>query len=147
MSLHNLTYKEAVKLAKHLRAIGQTNIYLSSDTNDLPWHLATCVEPGSTHRLEIATSVNFEASDSKCGLVFRWSFDIEPVSANGKGSYEVDVHKCREVLNKLPAKVKTSFAKYLYDCAEKVAANAREWQEVVNRQYLTANQLYQASKS
>ena len=138
-----MTYQEAIKNVVHLRALGQTDIYLHEDPK--PWHLADKVEPGS-HRLEIATSVIFSGEDSATGLRFRWIFDIESLGANGKGHYEINCNACREVLKSLPEEARKRFAEYLADCAVKVEAKAQEWVGIANRQLRTAATLSQLAK-
>ena len=141
-----LTYKSATRKAKSLRAVGMTEIYLH-DTGDEPWHLVTSCEDGGSHRLDIATSVWFLAKDPKTGLTFRWNFDIEPHSANGKGSYEIDAPACRAVLEKLNGTARKLFREYLGRCAEKVQAKADEWQKITSRQQRDAQTLRQLANA
>lgn len=129
----NLTYKEAISKADSLKALGVREVYLERD-KELPWHLATRCEPGGSHRMEIDTNVWFYGVDKQTGLEFRWSFDIEPYSANGKGHYEINAAGCRDVLSKLNGKAHTQFTKYLVECADKVKAKADEWRKLVERQ-------------
>jgi len=140
-----LTYKEAIRKAKSLRAVGMTEIYLR-DGSEYPWHLATSCEDGGSHRLDISTSVRFRAKDAKSGLTFRWNFEIEPHSANGKGSYEIDAAGCRSVLEKLNEPARKLFREYLGRCAEKVHEKAHEWQAIASRQFRDAETLRQLSE-
>jgi hypothetical protein len=138
-------YKEAIKLAKHYKALGMTRVYLNKDEAEKPWHLVTKCEPGGSHRLDISTSVRFFAVDPDSGLHFDWSFDIEPYEANGKGSYEIDAKACRNVLAKLPAKAAKQFREYLAECAEKVAAKGDEYFKIYQRQQADADTLRKLS--
>jgi hypothetical protein len=135
----NDKWKEAVKKARHYLAVGQHEIYLS-DSDEKPWALAIRCEPGGTHRLDINTDVWFYAQHSS-GLQFRWSFDIEPRSANGTGSYDIDVNAIQNVLYKLPPKVQLQFKNYLMTCIEAVENKAVEWQAITDKQYATARRL------
>jgi len=138
-------YKQAIKLAEHYKAIGESRICLSRDESEKPWHLVTNCEPGGSHRLDISTSVRFYAVDPGTGLHFDWSFDIEPYEANGKSSYEIDARACRNVLAKLPAKTAIQFRAYLAECAEKVAARGDEYFKLYQRQHADADALRKLS--
>ncbi len=138
-------YGEYVKLAAHYQAIGDTKIYLSGDTSEKPWQYATSCEPGGTHRMDIETNVRFTARHK--GLEFSWSFDIEPRSANGSGTYQIDVEGIQRVLAKLPMDVATEFATYLKNCADSVEKKADEYQAAARRQYGVAHALRNATTS
>ena len=142
--MNDMTYKEAIKNAKHLKAIGQTKVYLRDD-HDFPWEHVTSVEPGGSHRLDMATSVWFQAKDPATGLVFQLSFDIEPYTANGKGHYEIDAHACRNVMSKLHGEARKLFSDYLAGCAAKVEAKAKEWNEITRKQFKDAEILFSLS--
>ncbi len=143
--LQEQSYEEYVKLAKHYLAIGAEKQYLMGD-EEKPWHLATECEPGGSHRLDISTSVRFAGKHS-CGLVFSWSFDIEPRSANGSGSYEIDIEAIQRVLAKLVHySARKGFLDYLLDCAEKVEKRADEYQQEAKKQYAAANALRVSAK-
>lgn len=126
-------YKEAIQKAHALHEIGQVEVYLSEKT-DLPWHLVTKCEPGGSHRLDIDTDVWFYAYDPSVELTFRWSFDIEPRSANGKGVYQIDIVECEKVLNKLPPTAKDGFKKYLLNCADSIAKHVDELESYLNKE-------------
>lgn len=136
--MRDITYESAIANSAALRSLGQTEIYLSA--GEMPWAKATTCEPGGTHRLDMATSVWFGA-DHESGLHFRWSFDIESRSANGTGSYAIDVEACREVMKKLGPDARQKFAEYLFSCAEKVKAKGAEYQRIADRQYADAHLL------
>lgn len=128
-------YKDAIKNAKHHKALGTKEIYLGGDDiADKPWHLAESCESGGSHRLDIYTNVWFKGKDPKTGLQFRWSFDIEPYSANGTGSYQIDAPACRKVLALLPEKCHKAFRDYLSECAIAVRKKADEWEAIYLRQ-------------
>ncbi len=139
------TYRKAIKLAEHYKAIGETRICLSGDDENKPWHLVTKCEPGGSHRLDISTSVRFYAFHPESGLNFDWSFDIEPYDANGKSHYEIDARGCSDVLAKLPSGAAQAFRKYLAECAEKVAARGDEYFKLYQRQHVDADTLRKLS--
>jgi hypothetical protein len=139
------SYKETIGLAKHYKAIGQTKIYISSDSAEKPWHLVTGCEPGGSHRLDINTSVRFTAVDPDTGLEFNWSFDIEPHEANGTGSYQIDAKACMDVLAKLPKIAAKQFKAYLAECATKVAERGDEYFKLYRRQHADADTLRKLS--
>jgi hypothetical protein len=136
-------WEMAIKNAKHHLAVGQKEIWLS-DEDEKPWHLATTCAPGGSHRLEISTDVWFYGLHEKSGLTFRWSFDIEPRSANGKGSYDIDVIGVRNVLTVLPKPCEKSFREYLRVCAKAVEKKAEEWNQITRSQYEAASALRSA---
>jgi len=129
-----LTYEKAIKNVAALKKLGQTDIFLHG--KDVPWHIADKCQPEGTHRMDMATSVWFSGTEK--GLRFRWSFDIEPLSASGKGSYEIDVDACRKVIRSLKGKALGDFQQYLADCAAKVKARGKEFQAAAERQFSDA---------
>jgi len=134
------TWKQHLTLANAHKALGHKEIYLSGDKiEDKPWHLVTKCEPGASHRLEIATSVWFYAKDEKTGLEFRWSFDLEPRSANGKGNYEINVTGIQHVISLLPEVAKASFKSYLVSSAKAVRANANKYSQIAQDEYAAAS--------
>lgn len=142
--LNDVSYEKAVKLADHYKAIGQAEIYLF-ENGKRPWeHVISC-EAGGSHRLEIATDVNFRAKDPS-GLVFRWSFDIEERSANGSGSYKVRTAEIQRICKLLPARVKKYFNEYLLLCAEAIEKKGNEYHSVAKNQWDTASALREAAK-
>jgi hypothetical protein len=137
--LKEWTYEEVEEKAEAIKAIGLDVIYLSKG-GEKPWHLATHCEAGGSHRLDIDTSVWFYAT-SLSGIPLRWSFDIEPPSANGKGSYEIDIAGCRNVLAKLKEPCLSEFRDYLSTCAKAVEKKAREITGWATEQKKTAQKL------
>lgn len=136
-------WKDHAALAENYLAVGQREVYLS-DGDERPWEHVVSVEPGGSHRLEMATSVWFRATHPS-GLGFRWSFDIEPRGENGNGYYEVDVNACHDVLARLPSRPAAQFKAYLSECAKKVKANAQKFKDVADREFETARALERAS--
>jgi len=140
----NRDWQKYAKLAEHYQAIDETRIHLYGE-GEKPWQYVTNVEPGSTHRLDIATDVRFTALTD--GLEFSWSFDIEPRSANGKSGYCIDIEGIQKVIAKLPRAAANQFVIYLNSCAAAVEKKADEYQEEAKRQYGTAQALRVASVS
>jgi hypothetical protein len=134
----------AVQNAAAHKQLGQTDIYLSHDEKDFPWAHVTSVEAGGSHRLNISTSVSFRATHPS-GLTFRWSYDIEPHSANGSGHYHIDVAGCQRVLALLPMTVRREFRAYLAGCAAAVLKSANEYQAIANKEQATADALNAAA--
>lgn len=140
----NITYAQAVEQAAALRALGANrDVYLSK--GPYPWHLVKMCSDGGTHRIEINTDVRFTGYDSETDLTFRWSFDIEPRSANGTGSYDIDVTGCHEVLSVLRGEAREFFRLYLLEAADKVRSKGREFENIAKRQYGTADMLTRAA--
>lgn len=135
-----MTYKEAIVKAESIKNLGIDEIYLDSD---YPWQLVTSCEPGGSHRLEIATDVWFYAYDPKTELNFRWSFDIEPRSANGSSSYHINVEGIRDVLSRLGEDAKIQFRQYLAGCALKIKSKGDEWMKAAMEQQSAAKILHE----
>lgn len=144
--MRDMTYKEALKAVKHLKAIGETSIWLRGDS-EKPWQHVTKVEGGGSHRLDMNTSIWFEAVEPKTGLSFRWRFEIEPMEANGKGHYEINATACRAVMGKLEGKARKMFSDYLATCAAKVRSKGEEWKRITDRQFRDAETLEQLAAS
>ncbi|MDE2105668.1 MAG: hypothetical protein KGL39_51045 [Patescibacteria group bacterium] len=137
------TWRERLKHAAAYIETGNTDLYLGhGDEEDLPWEHCNNLGPIGSHRLEINTDVWFEADVE--GLHFRWTFDIEPHSANGSGSYEIDVAGCQRVLALLPPATRQKFRAYLAECAAAVAKKAEEWQRIADSQRRAAEFLVKA---
>lgn len=134
--MNDMTYDEAKKKATALRELGQTSVYLRG--GEMPWEHVTSVEPGGSHRLEMSTSVWFKARCPETHLEFRWSFDIEPHSANGEGSYQIDAEACRAVTKRLKGDALAEWRNYLRECAAKVRAKGEEWRKVADKQLTNA---------
>ena len=138
------SYEEATKAVDAIKQIGLGEIWLNK--GEYPWHLATDVKTGGSHRLDISTSVWFSGHDPDTDLKFRWSFDIEPREANGKGVYMIDIQSCKRVLGKLRCIPRTAFQAYLLDCAEKVEKHAKELSSYAGEEFNTANLLREAAQ-
>lgn len=144
--METVDWRAACTKADAYKAIGQTDVYLFGDNgDDYPYADVVRCEPGGTHRLDMDTSCMFYANHP-CGLSFRWSFDVELRSANGKGHYEIDVAGCQRVLGRLQGKARDQFRRYLWTCAEKVSARASEYLDLYNRQCETADALNRAAE-
>ena len=133
------SYGEVKEKADAIKAIGDNEIYLNK--GEFPWHLATHCETGGSHRIDISTSVMFSGEDPKSGIQLRWSFNIESHKANGKGHYDIDVASCQMVLRNLSKVMAVEFRKYLNDCADAVEKNAKEYEAVAGKEYVTAHLL------
>lgn len=127
-------YKDVVANASNYLAIGEKEVYLDGGLEELPWSLVTRCEPGGTHRIDISTSVWFYAKHES-GLNLRWSFDIEPDTADGKGYYEIDVASCRRVLGLLNGCALSKFREYLAECVTKVRERGNTYQKYADKMY------------
>jgi hypothetical protein len=143
--IHDKDWREVVEQAEHYLAIGEPQVYLHGCT-DYPWEYVTRLEPGGSHRLDMDTSVWFTA-EHPSGLSLRWTFDMEPRSANGSGSYHIDTDGVRAVLRALPTEARGLFRAYLRTCADKVQAKATEWRQIAERQATDAQTLYDLAAS
>lgn len=141
MTTNEKSWRQIVEKAETYLELGQKEHYLSGDNNaDYPWGFADRCEPGSSHRIDIATGVWITATHPS-GLIFKWSFDIEPYTANGKGHYEIDVAGCRAAMRKLPDNTRKMFREYLATCAEKVRENADKFQSIADRERAAADSI------
>lgn len=132
------SFEEVEEKAEAIKAIGLDEVYLSN--GEKPWHLATHCEKGGSHRLDIATNVWFSGI-SPSGIPIRWSFEIEPPSANGKGTYQIDVDGCSKVLASLKEPCRAEFQRYLSNCADAVEKNAKELARLAEGERQTAQTL------
>ena len=133
-----INWHEAVAKADLYKLIGQNEIHLYHDLGegewDRPWEYVTEVRPGGSHRLDIDTSVWFTATHPS-GLSIRWTFDIEPHTANGSGTYHIDAAGCRKVLSLLPIDQRQAFQDYLTACSNSVLKHAQEGWKYVQREF------------
>ena len=125
--MNEKNWHTVVEQAEHYLAIGHDEVYLSGENNgDYPWEYVVGCKPGGSHRLDISTDVWFNA-EHPSGMKFRWTFDIEPHSANGSGQYQIargDVIAC---LSKLQGQARDEFRRYLDECSAAVQKRADEY--------------------
>lgn len=139
--MNDRDWMKAVELAEHYKALGQADdIYLYGQL-DCPWGYVTGFSAGGSHRLEIATGVSFVAKHPS-GLTFRWNFELEPHSADGSGSYHIDMDGILGVLDKLPPAMAVSFKAYLRALSEPVLKRAKEWADSAERQQRVGDTLF-----
>lgn len=136
----DMTYAQATAKAAALKEIGQGVVYLRKE-DDLPWHLATHCESGSSYRLNIPVSAWVHAFDPETGLAFRWSLDLEGHGANGASTYEINVKGCRKAMQKMPAIARDSLREWLMAAANAVREKGVEYQKVADQQFVQAKQL------
>jgi hypothetical protein len=105
----DLSYAQALENADHLKALGQTTIYLRDGA--YPWAMAREVEVGGSYRFNGPAGMYVIAQAE--GITFKWSVDFEQREANGRGYSLFDRDRLREVAMKLPAPARNSFAKLL----------------------------------
>lgn len=137
--MHDMTYSTAISNVDALKRLGTTQVYLARNDPDIPWHIATKCEPGSMYRM--GTYVDVQFSGEQDGITFIWYFDIEPFSASGSATYQINTEGCASVMSKLPPTVRKMFRARLAECAGKVEAHANEFVAVADRQFATARAL------
>ena len=111
--MRDMNYADAVKNAEHLKAIGQTTVYLYKP--DFPWAKAVDVEEGGSIRLSGPTGFYVLAKEN--GLTFKWPVDFEGRDANGRGVSMFERGRLRETINLLPPAAREKLGVFL---AEKV---------------------------
>lgn len=109
--MSDMSIAEALAKAEHLKALGQTEIYLYRDQPDFPYDKVTQVKSGSSYRLSGPSSCALYAEID--GITFRMSVDFEGVDANGRGVSLFDRDRLRELMMKLPDAARKSFADML----------------------------------
>lgn len=107
----DLTYAEAIEKADHLKALGQTKVYLYRDAEGFPYDKVSRVETGGSFRLSGPSSCYFIAEVA--GLTFQLNVEFEGRDANGRGVSLFDRDRLRELMMRLPDAARSSFADML----------------------------------
>lgn len=129
--MYDLSYDQALEKAGHLKALGQTTIYLRDGT--YPWAAASEVEVGGSYRFSGPSGMYVIAKVQ--GLTFKWSVDFEKREANGLGYSLFDRDRLREVAMKLPQPARASFAKLLREqVMPDLEKRTTELREAMNKQ-------------
>lgn len=130
----NLTFAEAVKKAEHLKALGETTVYLYREAAEgFPFDKVTRVEEGGSWRSGMPNSCYLFAEVE--GLTFKLNVDFEPASANGSSVALLERDKMRELFTKLPAKARQSFADMLEEkCLPALAQRTNEYRAALQKQ-------------
>ena len=113
-------FSEIMALKEHYKAIGETSFYLDNDDPSLPWERAFSIEPGGLWRFNTPVSFRVETCLID-GFTFKWSVDIEPRDANGKGYLDVDTQRMMLVYNKLPKELRPQFVAFFDQVGEELA--------------------------
>lgn len=137
------SWQELVKLAPHYLAIGEPTMFLYE--GEFPWQYVVDFEVGGSHRMEIDTSLRFNAHHPS-GMIFSWLFDIEGPEANGQSTYMIDIDGCRKVAKLLKGETRRKFAEYLRDCARKVSKQGDLYRQSAETQFKAADDLMKAAK-
>lgn len=130
-------WKDIEANADAYKAVGIERVYLSKYdgwAEDYPWHLATKVEEGGSHRMDIATDLRFTCTLA-CGIELTWSVDIEPHSANGSNEYQINSGALADVIGRLSATCAKDMRLILSKDAQKVRARADEFMKAAQKQY------------
>jgi len=138
--MRDITYKKAIENAEALKKLGQGVVFLPQG-DDYPWHLATHCEPCGVYRNGIPVSAWITAEDQDSGLTFRWAFDIEHPSANGKSVFEIDMEGCRQALQAMPIAHRNSMRQWFESTAAAVRARGEEFQKAADDQKRAAANL------
>ena len=127
----DLTYCKALENAEHLKAIGHTKVHLFRD--NLPYDKVSRVEAGGGYRLNGPSGVMLIAEVD--GITFSQSVDFEKRDANGKGYYDFDRSRLRDLMTRLPVKARRSFAHFLQmEVLPAVRQRTAEFRETMNKQ-------------
>lgn len=138
--------EQIVADAEHYKALGMTDVPLGYDRDPYtyPWSLVSRMRSAGSHRLEMVTSIRFEA-DHPCGLTLTWWIDTEERDANGQGYYKVRVDLLRYILGQLPEAVREDMRAYLRAGAAAVQKKGEEWSQVARDQMGLAADLRNAA--
>jgi hypothetical protein len=130
--MFNLSAAEAITKATHLKALGQTTVYLYSDT-DFPYDKVHSVEAGSSWRLGGPSSCYLDALVA--GLTLKLSVDFESRDANGRGVSLFERDRLRNLFLKLPPKPRRDFADLLErECLPGLMARRTQLQTALSEQ-------------
>lgn len=129
--MRDMTYEKALYMADHLKALGETTVYLRD--GEYPWMIANSVEVSGSYRFNGPVGMYVIAEVD--GLTLKWSVDFELRDANARGYSLFDRDQLREVARKLPEPARRKFAKLL---REKVMPDLEkrtsELREAMNKQ-------------
>lgn len=128
----NLSVAEAIEKASHLKALGETTIYLRSEEG-FPFDKVTNVESGSSYRLGGPSSCYLIAEQA--GLTFKLNVDFEQQDANGRGVSLFDRVRLRDLFVRLPPAGRRAFGEMLEnECLPGLAKRRTELTEALNTQ-------------
>ncbi len=127
------SYKEVLDKADAIKQMGLDEVFLNKGA--MPYHVATGCKSGGSHRIGMDTSVWFYAASEDLPCTLRWSFDLEPREANGKGTYFIDIEGIRRVLALLPLPVAVEFRAFLKAQTDAIEGHAKELSEAASREY------------
>ena len=133
-------WKDIEANAQAYKTLGIDRVYLSrfdGFEQDFPWHLATEVKEGGSHRLDISTDLSFSCK-LDCGITLNWSLDLEPSSANGSGEYQINADGIAAVIGKLQPPCALELRRILADDSVKVRTRGDEYMKIAQRQYGSA---------
>lgn len=136
----NKTIADYVKLAKHYKAIGSTEIYLYDVPTELLSQVCSVTDGGS-YRHGVPVSVTMKIRH-RSGLSFRFSVDFESREANGSAHIQIDGHKLRGIYESLPSSAKKQFLDALEAPIQKAREQADEYRRaafVIEQQIMAIN--------
>lgn len=135
--------EDVISKVEHYKALGMDRVYMDRES-EIPWDLVTDIETGGTYRLGLSTSQSVIV-EHPCGLTLRWSVDLEPRSANGTGTIQIDIEKIRTMLRKCPSEVTKKLRAWMAESATTVDKHATELRELLARVESIANLFREAS--
>lgn len=128
----NMSVDEALDKAVHLRALGETTIYVRSE-DGFPFDKVKRVESGSAYRLGGPASCYLIAEQA--GLTFKLNVDFEGQDANGRGVSLFDRERLRNLFVRLSPEGRAAFGDMLErECLPGLAKRRTELTEALNAQ-------------
>lgn len=134
------TWQWHVEQSAHHLALGQTEIYLGSQStlDGLPWEFAVGGEEGGSFRWSMPVSFVFHATHP-CGLRFRWFIDLE---LPGSGvALTANWPMLRQILERLPGGSAKEFRAWLIRCADGIAERGKEAAREAEKQMSIAGRI------
>ena len=130
---YSMNCARARELAVHLKAIGDTTVWLHKDDDGFPWHLATNVEMSGSFRLSMPAGCYVIAEED--GLTFKLSVEFEDRDANGTGTSRFNRSVFDNLVARLPAPALAALSRALKDdVLPVIVKNTNEIREALQRQ-------------
>ena len=130
--LIDMAYADALTKAEHLKALGDTTIYMHDE--NVEWAIIQRVETGNSYRMSGPCSCYLIGENN--GLTFKWSIEFEKRDANGSSVSLFDAERLREVILKLPKHARDSFCSMLQtEVLPEMEKRTAEWRGYMQRQW------------
>ena len=128
------SFADQLEAIEHYQALGMTRAMIPREADDQPWEVVTSLRPGSSHRLDMATSINCEY-EHPSGMTFFWFLEIEEEGSNGSSAYQIDTTRLGGIIARLPDGPRQVLCAYLLESAGKVETRGEEFMEGARRQF------------